>query len=138
MNREIKFRCFDGKQMIYPSIVGVNPLENFAWKHRRNYLHNCQDWSNEEGFILSPKLMQFTGRKDAEINGKEVWEGDIIENCDTKLLQVVYWHEDKSAWYCQYVNDEKRVVSLWESLGNLNKVIGNIYENTSLIGDIEK
>ena len=76
-------------------------------------------------------VMQFTGRED--LNGKEVWEGDIIENCDTKLLQVVYWHKNNAAWYCRYIDDKKRVVSLWESLGNLNNVIGNIYQNPNLL-----
>ena len=77
-------------------------------------------------------LMEFTGREDAEINGVEVWEGDIIENCDTKELQIVYWNKHKAGWYCKY-DGEDRIVSLEESLGNLNKVIGNIYENASLL-----
>lgn len=62
-----------------------------------------------------------------------MFEDDIIENCDTKELQVVYWNEDEAAWYCRYVNDESRIVSLSDSLGNLNKVIGNIYENANLL-----
>ena len=116
MQREIKFRAFDDGKMLSMPISSNYGISRFF------------------GFLREDAVvMQFTGREDAEINGKEVWEGDIIENCDTKLLQVVYWHEDKAAWYCQYVNDEKRVVSLWESLGNLNKVVGNIYENASLV-----
>ena len=76
---------------------------------------------------------QFTGREDAYINGTEVYDGDIIENCDTKALQIVYWNEDEAAWYCRYVEDEKRIVSLSDSLGNLNKVVGNIIENPELL-----
>ena len=80
--------------------------------------------------------MQYTGLNDSGINGNEVWEGDIIENCDTKDLQLVYWDEDKAAWYCRYFNDETHVVSLRESIGNLNKVIGNIYQNADLLRNI--
>ena len=83
--------------------------------------------------VKSETVGQFTGREDAYINGTEVYEGDIIENCDTQALQIVYWNEDEAAWYCRYVEDEKRIVSLSDSLGNLNKVVGNIHENKELL-----
>jgi len=76
---------------------------------------------------------QFTGREDALINGVEVYGDDIIENCDTKELQIVYWNDDEAAWYCRYINDKNRVVSLADSLGNLNKVIGNVTDNPELL-----
>lgn len=76
---------------------------------------------------------EYTGREDSEINGKQIFDSDIIENVDTKDLQVVYWNEDEAAWYCRYVNDGKRIVSLSDSLGNLNKKVGNIYENPELL-----
>ena len=81
-----------------------------------------------------PNAMRFidcqaTGCEDAEINGRMVYENDIIENCDTKELQVVYCNKNESAWYCRYINSD-RIVSLADSLGNLNKVVGNKFENT--------
>ena len=76
-------------------------------------------------------IMSFTGMEDT--NGNEVWESDIIENCDTKDLQLVYWNTDKASWYCKYLSDNTRIVSLADSLGNLNTVIGNMYENDELI-----
>jgi hypothetical protein len=63
---------------------------------------------------------QFTGNKDT--NGTMVWEGSTIENCDTKDLQEVYWNLNESAWYCRYIG-QNRIVSLADSLGNLNTVI---------------
>ena len=123
MQREIKFRGWDGKTMFDISQITFN---DGTW-----------DLSKGRGvsipFQSHITLMQFTGQEDAQINGLEVWESDIIENCDTKLLQVVYWNNEKSAWYCRYLNDPKRVLSLADSLGNFNKVIGNIYENPELI-----
>jgi glutamine synthetase len=111
MNRQIKFRFYDKalSKMVYRSIL---------------------PYDNEHPEI---EVMQFTGREDADINGVEVYEGDIIENCDTKALQIVYWNENEAAWYCRYVEDEKRTVSLSDSLGNLNKVVGNIFENADLL-----
>lgn len=85
---------------------------------------------------IKPKTLgEFTGRYDAQIDGQKVFEDDIIQNVDTKDLQVVFWNEDKAAWYCRYVNDPKRIVSLFESLGNLNKKIGNIWTNPELINE---
>lgn len=111
MNRQIKFRFYDKalSKMVYRTIL---------------------PYDNEHPEIV---VMQFTGKEDADINGTEVYEGDIIENCDTKALQIVYWNEDEAAWYCRYVEDEKRIVSLSDSLGNLNKVVGNIFENANLL-----
>lgn len=78
-------------------------------------------------------FIQFTGMNDSAIDGEEIYTGDIIENCDTKSLQIVYWNYDKCAWYCYYVGDENRIVSLSDSIGNLNKKVGNIFENPNLL-----
>jgi len=119
MDREINFRAFDDGKMLSMPISTNYGISRFF------------------GFLSEDAvIMQFTGQEDAQINGTKVWESDIIENCDTKLLQVVYWNEYKASWYCRYVNDEKRIVSLSNSLGNLNKVIGNIFENPQLIENV--
>lgn len=116
MKREIKYRAFQDNQMLESPISSNYGLQRFF------------------GFLYEDTpIMQYTGLNDAEINGNEVYEGDIIENCDTKNLQLVYWNEDKAAWYCRYFNDETHIVSLSESIGNLNKVIGNIYQNADLL-----
>ena len=139
MNR-FNFRAWDGEKMYTWKESGL--IENEGIFEFNSYKRevrqdggitlNCfvKNW-NDNGLIL----MQNTGREDAGINGVEVWESDIIENCDTKELQVVYWNEDEAAWYCRYIKDESSVVSLAYSLGNLNKVIGNIYENPELLSE---
>lgn len=83
--------------------------------------------------VIPETIGQFTGASDAEINGREVFDGDIIQNCDTRLLQEVYYDEDRFAWYCRYLYDKQQIVSLRESLGNLNKVYGNIHDNPELL-----
>lgn len=83
--------------------------------------------------VIPETVSQFTGLTDCDIDGILVFDGDIIENCDTKDLQIVFWNEDKAAWYCRYVIDEFRFVSLADSIGNLNKVIGNIHDNPELL-----
>jgi hypothetical protein len=76
--------------------------------------------------------MQFTGREDAQWGGEEVYENDILRNVDTGDLQIVYWNEQEAAWWCKYHNSD-RIVSLADSLGNLNKKVGNVFENSELL-----
>jgi uncharacterized phage protein (TIGR01671 family) len=132
MKPQIKFRCWDirNSQWVEDNDFYVHSLTgktHWADNPSGNYA-NLFPFDDDEF-----DLQQFTGRFDAQINGKEVYEGDIIENCDTKQLEVVYWNEDEAAWYCRYLAVEDRIVSLADSLGNLNKVIGNIYENAEML-----
>ena len=118
---EIQFRAWDGKAFIYSYIFKVNgDTDNDVMSKFFDHIIGCE-------------IQQFTGREDSEINGTPVYDGDIIENCDTKYLQIVYWDTNKCAWYCRYIYDCNRTVSLADSLGNFNKVIGNIHENPELL-----
>lgn len=140
-HRDSKFRAWINNEMIYLPMAGLNYFDfegSYALSfvvdgYNAFYAHECYETIKPE-FIL----MEYTGGKEKCFDGIEVWEEDIIENCDTKELQVVYWNEDKFAWYCYYLIDEKKIVSLYDSLGNLNKVIGNIYENPELLNNNEK
>jgi uncharacterized phage protein (TIGR01671 family) len=67
MNREIKFRVWDGEQIVSPDYI-----------NRAGY--GC--WKSNSIPETSNLLMQFTGLKDK--NGKEIYEGDI---CKT-LIEV--------------------------------------------------
>lgn len=117
-------------------------LQFRAWDDKRfTFSHEYKVKGDTSGDTLAKffddcfgcEFHQWTGRHDAEIEGTPVYDGDIIENCDTKALQLVYWNNDKCAWYCRYIEDEKRIVSLSDSLGNLNKVIGNVKEASHLM-----
>lgn len=126
-NREIKFKCWNGTKMLegWEFHVSGEGMPYECWAD------NGAGGDSEP--LPNNILMQYTGLKDAHINGEEIYDCDIIENCDTKELQVVYWNEDKAAWYCRYVCDYKRIVSLSDSIGNLNKKVGNIYETPELL-----
>jgi len=130
--REIKFRAWNdiSKEMLYHG----KDIQGLIW------------W-NEFGEIQSlakAELMQSTGLKDK--NGKEIYEGDIIEmqHCDEcnglKAVVKRYWD---GWWYFTEVETKGRmgemvsqyVANFDEKFGELSYciVIGNKYEDGDLI-----
>jgi uncharacterized phage protein (TIGR01671 family) len=118
MDRDIKFRAWDGKKMLvfnshrftsdYDLVFGEDITE-------RHYIDTYF-----EGDQL--KLMQYTGLKDK--NGKEIYEGDIMS----------FLGEN---WVVEYfVSYASFVISKGNDLSNITtqeEVIGNIYEHKHLI-----
>ncbi len=130
--REIKFRAWDKSKKRFIPIAHIKTdIDNETLTGIK------ESWNGNNYTRNEIELMQYTGLNELKhLDGKEVYESDIIKNIDTGALQVVYWNIDKGAWYCEYIEDEredKRIVSLSDSIGNLNEIIGNIHENPELL-----
>ncbi|MEC5150883.1 YopX family protein [Cryobacterium sp. GrIS_2_6] len=111
MNREIKFRAWDGETMrlLDQMYVGVGQI-GFSYTH---YV-DLGDMDHER-----TELMQYTGLKDK--NGMEIYEGDILENRLGEQFPVTFtlgaFRTNKNM-----------------TLGDFDcEVIGNIYESPELL-----
>lgn len=130
--REIRFRAWDN---IKKEMVEVDELRYFPDDENNLKLEHI--WFTFNNSLTRQmrkpdevELLEFTGLKDRD--GKEIYEGDIIENrLGTGLVE---W-KDNGFWMklikCE---DEEDKQFHWDfSMEGPNKIIGNIYQNGDLL-----
>jgi len=130
--REIKFRAWDSESEIM--IYSDKPEGDYWWELQPKAQIGCIVGVSEGNTFEPPEpiveyiteIMQFTGLLDK--NGKEIYEGDIVENEFGK--KIVKWAD--GGFYCE---EEKTIMRIYFWLLTLDKieVIGNIYENPDLL-----
>ena len=116
--REIKFRAIE-KEWKYKSTKKPEMVYG---------IESCYDDNIGDCFanFLSGDhhIMQYTGLKDK--NGKEIYEGDIINWPNLNSVGQVYYNQKEVVFCVKCKHDEA-----WLDSGC--EVIGNIYENPELI-----
>lgn len=70
------------------------------------------------------EVMQFTGLLDSK--GKEIYEGDILKDRFADLIGVVLWRTSIASFGFGFPNGKRPV-------RETDEIIGNIYENPSLL-----
>ena len=114
--RKIKFRYWNGKKML-----GQEAIIN----HLNKYIARNDEY-----------LMQSTGLFD--INGAEIYEGDVVKHSTIKKNLTVEYIKNK----CKFEAVKKQegefdvMYNLTEDMASKRlEVIGNIYENKELLDD---
>ena len=113
--REIKFRAWDGEQ-IMPAFWVDERKDFFGLIYQRG--------------MSKVQFMQYTGLKDK--NGKEIYEGDIVKYDSGNLFGIEFKF---GKWLCVNKNDDLKTGILYDLLNASVEieVISNIYENPELL-----
>jgi uncharacterized phage protein (TIGR01671 family) len=126
MNREIKFRAWDGGTK---HMTKGKPL-----KESCEIARDQPDWYWDDSVVI----IQYTGLKDK--NGKEIYEGDVLRDRISGVVWVVKFGLNKKAgyigWYVENEEIERTSTIAGDYGADQNsyvEVIGNIYENPELL-----
>lgn len=122
--REIKFRAWDKKEkkMHYDA----QNTYDFMINNGGCFEESFKDVLEYDNYVV----MQYTNCYD--INGKEIYEGDIVETTRALNHIVGVVTMIKGCWYIQDGKDSYyRLIPRFGTAEN--KVIGNIYENKNLL-----
>ena len=128
---EIKFRAWDKNNN---EMVEVANIDYGAYKTKIEYL--TVEYKNGETlteYADSFELMQYTGLKDK--NGKEIYEGDIVEYSRGFFGATIYKQVVKfsDGMFIPLVIVEEGYNCIDEYQRELFEVIGNKYENPELL-----
>lgn len=141
MNRELKFRAFYENKLYMQEYCG-----GFSY-----FIHNDSDaLTLEDIFVAAERqkciIQQYTGLKDC--NGKDIYEGDIIEHTfskttddetsihfGSKLNGSVSFCNHLCAYILTIISDDRHNGDTFQLMNHApsKKIIGNVFENPELI-----
>ena len=124
MNRQIKFRVWNGYEMVEDVTVGKHGA---FWTSGISESDN-QSLGNTTKYDNYLAVMQFTGLHDK--NGKEIYEGDLVKLDGSNETWEILWLD---AGLTAFTLDKRGLTnSLWRFPKTI-EIIGNVFENPDLV-----
>ena len=125
--KNIKFRIWDKRENRMNYLRKFMVLHNgYALGFVKDKEIYIDDYESENEQDLY-EVMEFTGLYDR--SGKEIYEGDIVDNPNDEFTYVIMWNKDDARFTLGVGGHDLssyRLPDFWE-------VIGNIYENPNLL-----
>lgn len=117
MNRQRKFRAWDGNKMLLPDEIGNFIIDNLS-----------------NGFWVD--VMEYSNKKDK--NGNLICEGDILKCNDSIVFRdrkfVVKWDDEYSGLLPLHITNDEYDERIYDYC--LVEIIGNKYETPELLNGI--
>lgn len=121
MDRVIKFR---GKYI--KDGVWIYGGYGYLKKSKKHFITDQRAFFS----VIPETIGQFTGFKD--IDGKEIYEGDIIQN-DEHPEEIGKIINENNCWLVEWFDIDDKACLCWLLENTPQKVIGNIYDNPELL-----
>ena len=124
--REIKFRAWHKEEKIIGEVLGIDIL------HKEIFFSNEDVDCYEHSDFKDVELMQYTGLYDKK--GKEIYEGDIVKLRANHGIGVVKYYDEWGAFVIEYIKPRPLAVLGMNYYKENIEILGNIYENSELLG----
>ena len=133
--REINFRVWSNRNK---EMINVNECEVFLDFNGKVYTTGIDEYGDVEYCEVEDiELLQYTGLNDK--NGKEIYEGDIIEGGYSNPLgggfiskKYIIEYDIEKGGYMGHIIGHRPYGDTWIQFIK-GKIIGNIYENADLL-----